>query len=571
MTKPHPDQAGYRRTDPEWTRGDQLRLAVKKLGFLQPPVSPSDLGSGTADDSTYLRGDGTWAHIEVVRFPVKNTSGGTLAKGTPVYITGSVGASGASEVAAANASNAATMPCIGLLEEELLNNAEGFATSFGVLRGLNTTGYTVNQVVFVASGGGLTGTRPTGTSDLVQNIGRVMRVDNNTGEILVMGPGRVNDVPNYTQARLLGRGGSSGSGAAQEITLGTNLSFSGTTLNATGGSSGGVITNGDYTMSADVILGRTTSGSGAIEQLSVGKGLELTAGGIRVKNLDIGTNQLEGSSVTYAKMQNVSATDKLLGRSSAGAGVVEEITCTAAGRALLDDADAAAQRTTLSAGRQVGNRYVELFDDLIAPLAWNGSTAGTGAAKTTGSAFSVTENTVGLIICTTGTTTTGRASNYDGDESLWFANGWTWMLETRVCVDTLADATNDYAVYVGFGDNNLNASEPNDGAYFKYVRSVTGTFWVCSTANNGTRTNTTTAVAPVGLVMQVLRVDVNEAGTSVEFRIDGTLVATHTANIPSASGRSTGIGQKIVKTAGTTARALYIDYIWLQGSRTTDR
>ena len=47
---------------------------------------------------------------------------------------------------------------------------------------------------------------------------------------------------------------------------------------------------------------------------------------------------------------SVTATDRLLGRQSAGAGDVEEITCTAAGRALLDDADAAAQRTTLGLG-----------------------------------------------------------------------------------------------------------------------------------------------------------------------------------------------------------------------------
>lgn len=56
---------------------------------------------------------------------------------------------------------------------------------------------------------------------------------------------------------------------------------------------------------------------------------------------------IDAGVVTYAKIQNVSATDKLLGRSTAGAGVVEEITCTAAGRALIDDADATAQRTTL--------------------------------------------------------------------------------------------------------------------------------------------------------------------------------------------------------------------------------
>ena len=86
----------------------------------------------------------------------------------------------------------------------------------------------------------------------------------------------------------------------------------------------------------------------------VDAGLDLVdAGSIDLDKLDqssttkIGTTALADDGVTYAKIQNVTATDRLLGRSTAGAGVIEEITCTAAGRALLDDADAAAQRTTL--------------------------------------------------------------------------------------------------------------------------------------------------------------------------------------------------------------------------------
>ena len=68
------------------------------------------------------------------------------------------------------------------------------------------------------------------------------------------------------------------------------------------------------------------------------------------KASDLGTAAFADNAVTYAKLQNTSGTNVLLGRSTAGAGDVEEITCTAAGRALLDDADATAQRATLGLG-----------------------------------------------------------------------------------------------------------------------------------------------------------------------------------------------------------------------------
>lgn len=68
------------------------------------------------------------------------------------------------------------------------------------------------------------------------------------------------------------------------------------------------------------------------------------------KASDLGTAAFADNAVTYAKLQNTSGTNVLLGRSTAGAGDVEEIICTAAGRALLDDADATAQRATLGLG-----------------------------------------------------------------------------------------------------------------------------------------------------------------------------------------------------------------------------
>ena len=56
---------------------------------------------------------------------------------------------------------------------------------------------------------------------------------------------------------------------------------------------------------------------------------------------------IANNAVTYAKIQDVSATDKILGRSTAGSGDVEEITCTATGRSILDDSSVSAVRTTI--------------------------------------------------------------------------------------------------------------------------------------------------------------------------------------------------------------------------------
>jgi len=57
---------------------------------------------------------------------------------------------------------------------------------------------------------------------------------------------------------------------------------------------------------------------------------------------------IASDAVTYDKMQDTSGTDVLLGRSTAGAGTVEEIACTAFGRSILDDANEAAFKATVN-------------------------------------------------------------------------------------------------------------------------------------------------------------------------------------------------------------------------------
>ena len=165
------------------------------------------MASGTADATTFLRGDSTWTDDVPLQVSVKNTSGGALTKGTPVYATGTVGATAVIEIAAADASNSAKMPAIGLLLQDLSNNGTGLVMVMGTITSINTAGYGINSSMFVAPGGGLTNTRPTAPTDLVQNVARVTRVHASTGSVLVLGPGRTNDVPNLIATNFLASSG----------------------------------------------------------------------------------------------------------------------------------------------------------------------------------------------------------------------------------------------------------------------------------------------------------------------------------------------------------------------------
>lgn len=134
--------------------------------------------------------------------------------------------------------------------------------------------------------------------------------------------------------------------------------------------------------SGDLVLISDVSDSNNLKYVTVSSIIALAPGGVSdgdkgdITISSTGTvYTIDNSAVSYAKIQNVSATDKILGRFTAGAGVIEEIACTAAGRALIDDADATAQRNTLSLGTSHSPTFtaVTVNDDAYA-VGWNGST-----------------------------------------------------------------------------------------------------------------------------------------------------------------------------------------------------
>jgi hypothetical protein len=126
---------------------------------------------------------------------VKNDSGTTLYKGTPVHSTGTVGFN--TLVIAASASVASTMPATYILAQDLDDEEEGLGIAIGAIQGVNTTGLIAGDAVYVGANGGWTQTKPTG-SNLIQNLGIVTKVGVNGGGV-VLGAGRSNDVPNIQQ------------------------------------------------------------------------------------------------------------------------------------------------------------------------------------------------------------------------------------------------------------------------------------------------------------------------------------------------------------------------------------
>jgi hypothetical protein len=108
----------------------------------------------------------------------------TLAKGDPMYVSGYNIAQDRVLVSKADANDPAKMPVVGLAAEAITAASNGVGVLVGVLDTIDTSTFTVGDELYVANGGGLTATEPTG-NDEVQTVGIVIRSDATNGRIAV--------------------------------------------------------------------------------------------------------------------------------------------------------------------------------------------------------------------------------------------------------------------------------------------------------------------------------------------------------------------------------------------------
>lgn len=488
-----------------------------------------------------------------ITHPCKNTSGGTLQKGTPVYITGTVGATNVVEVAKAVCDSFQTMVAVGVLESTLANNATGHFISQGVLTDVDTSGWSASADVYVSNTAGnlsntknygLTITEPpkvAATSQgpqqqpVLQRIGHVGRVNANNGTIFIhagigaeksrsmflddLGDCQIASngvvVDTYVLMKLPGGGNSVWQDVA---TTSSGFSLVGHTHNQTA-----------------FIPAPSSQWNGKsmvwdhVNQLWNYKTMPL-AEAYSANQIPIADGA--GGWVAYSTLP--------LGMMPSHTHGIDDITDFKESKVYVEsDCNSAGEFTTIALNSP-SNLFTSTSLDVVGRFGILNS--GTGSSA----------NAVGGI---------GSAQ-----ESDMIAFGSHKHSTTAIInIPVLSTSTDRFVFEHGFSD--LRSGTPTDGAFIQYSDNVNSGKFYGLIYNNNINYTYDLGITVAANTWYKLRTVVN-ADRSVQFYIDGVLKATSGAGEAplgtTSTARRCGLHCLIRKTVGTTTRNLYTDYLNLQ-------
>jgi hypothetical protein len=445
--------------------------------------------------------------------------GSTMTKGTPVYVSG---ASGTNMIVspASNGSEATSSKTMGLLMEGGNTNAKVFVITEGLLDGLNTSTATIGDAVWLGSTGTLIyglANKPYAPLHLVF-IGIVTRVNINNGEIFVK-------VQNGFEL--------------DEIhNVATSQSKS-TPIDADA-----------------VLLYDSADANGLWKKLSWSN-IKAT---LKTYFDSLYQSTLGFTPENVANKQNSLATD--------GTGTK------------YPTIDAINSYSIIERGKRGMTFYSDFIGPSTASMDGISTIISGGSVSTTTTLSSIgfrSSNQLGFMSYGSGLLNFSFAFHIGNSiPTIAFGNG-VWNFETSILLPALSVLIDRYRTTHGFASTTGITDETN-GVFFTYDEggTINGTTaspnWVCISVAGSVRTLTTTSVPVSNTSWTKLRISVNANATSVSYYINGTLVATHTTNIPKfADNRYVFMKQGIAKATGTSNRLLHCDYLGYENILTTPR
>ncbi len=183
-------------------------------------------------------------------------TGENITKGDPLYISGSQGANPI--VYKANAADPLKMPVTYVSNQTIGASNTTSAIILGHIEGIDLTGYTAGQSIYVAEGGGWSASLPSGSASITQLLGIVTK-GGNGGKGLVLNPGPA-QLPGLDTGKMwVGNGNNqpieiTTASFASSASFNSYTSSNDTKWNTLGGQTGSFATTGSNSFNGNQII-----------------------------------------------------------------------------------------------------------------------------------------------------------------------------------------------------------------------------------------------------------------------------------------------------------------------------